>query len=405
MLDIRKKLNINIDSLYWEEASEKASNDLMYPNWLTEKFLIEFDEKFGVLGECSEYILKASKQVRETEELNLFAKVLYYILEHKLPVDKEFLNVELPEKPHDEEYLGYAYVGVFPILAHMWNNYDLMIKLGADDTIISDTYNSVAICIDFSRKKSGYPCLNKLYFCWLIQYVNGDMFVIDRFEVQRIRKAEAFHIKVFKNKSGDIKILMDDINVHRSGRILGTAGCNENDGSFYAECVEYDDIYEGHAVDEKNHLVQTSKTKLSKSEWQLVFSKEDSAIGIHIPAGGAFDEETCQRSYEKIKRTLGKLFPDMNFKAFTTVTWLLSQELKEYLKENSNIRKFSEKYNVFPYTSQGLGVFSFVYNMPVKSLEEVDLEALSENTSLMRHIKQHYINGKFIYEYGGIMLI
>ncbi len=99
-----------------------------------------------------------------------------------------------------------------------------------------------------------------------------------------------------------------------------------------------------------------------------------------------------------------KALPEYDFKIFTINTWLLSPELPEILKPTSNIMGFQKMFNTYPMPGKGLSVFNFVFNIMAGSMEEVEIDALSEESSLMRGIKGLYKNGRFIHEYGGHFL-
>ena len=59
--------------------------------------------------------------------------------------------------------------------------------------------------------------------------------------------------------------------------------------------------------------------------------------------------------------------------------------------------KFEARYRKLPSPSDGNAVFGFLYH----TKPDVDLNTLPENTRLERAVKQHYIDGKAIYEVAG----
>ena len=78
---------------------------------------------------------------------------------------------------------------------------------------------------------------------------------------------------------------------------------------------------------------------------------------------------------------------------------MMSQELKDILPESSNILKFQESYHIYPIVSAGQGVLDFVFKLTSGNYDD-----MPEDTSLQRAIKKMYLDGKYVYEYGGIFL-
>lgn len=50
--------------------------------------------------------------------------------------------------------------------------------------------------------------------------------------------------------------------------------------------------------------------------------------------------------------------------------------------------------------TEGIDVFNFVFKM--QYTKEIDYNSIPEDTSLQRALKNHYLDGKYIYEYEGI---
>ena len=92
----------------------------------------------------------------------------------------------------------------------------------------------------------------------------------------------------------------------------------------------------------------------------------------------------------------------MDFKAFMCISWLLSPELKKLLKPTSNILSYQNRFSKFPVPCGGLDVFNFVFMKTVSDVSEVDFDALPQNSSLERGLKELYQSGDFIHETGGV---
>ncbi|MBR2615747.1 MAG: hypothetical protein IKC69_03625, partial [Clostridia bacterium] len=81
-------------------------------------------------------------------------------------------------------------------------------------------------------------------------------------------------------------------------------------------------------------------------------------------------------------------------------SWLLSPVLNEVLGEEAKISRFSSLYTRFPRKNAGKAPFSYVFPMGYDSLE-----SLPEDTRLRRALKKHYLEGGFVYDTSGIILL
>ena len=73
----------------------------------------------------------------------------------------------------------------------------------------------------------------------------------------------------------------------------------------------------------------------------------------------------------------------------------MDPQLVELLGKKSNIAKFNLRFSKLVRKSPGNGVLNFIFLKPDNNF---DLHSLPERTTLERKIKQHYLDGKFIYE-------
>ena len=234
-------------------------------------------------------------------------------------------------------------------------------------------------------------------FIWYQLAVDAKLYETTRLQIEVGARFTSKAI-VFENENGETLALARDVVVHRSGYILGSAGFEDEDGSFEADIEETDEAYIGHAY-RKYGLVSAEKVKLDKKIWKKLIEPGAPVVGLHIPPGGGMTDELISRSFEETKELLAKYFPEFDYKAFVCGSWLMDDQLCDLLGEDKNISKFCARFDKIGRKSAGRGVFSFVYLLPNTS--SVDYSALPENTSLERILKKHYLDGKAIYEMYG----
>jgi hypothetical protein len=98
------------------------------------------------------------------------------------------------------------------------------------------------------------------------------------------------------------------------------------------------------------------------------------------------------------KAFLRDYFPEFSYKAFVCGSWLLDPQLETLLGRDANIVKFGKRFARLTAKSAGNGVFNFVFKKPNT---DFDIRDLPESTRLERALKEHYLNGKAIYEMYG----
>lgn len=403
MNNLLLKLGMENISDFFDECYEKALKDEGLPFWLTEKFVRDAAKEFPFLKKNFDEVISAIPHVVENPDLVLFAKTLYYMLEVRKHHEEVFGGLKFPKAPKGENPLSYDMFAFYPLFARILDTYRELRAKGADEDILTITAQGVGGSLGASSKRVGRLALNETYFLWLTTHKNGALFKIDRFSLE-IRDNVNLNVRLFKNKNDEFKVLMaENMEICQNGFVLGSAGAEEKEGSFVTVYTETESYYEGNEALDETATVKKETTRLLKEEWELIYAPGDSLISVHIPADGSFDKEVVRKSLERGKEVLKRLYPDVSFKGFMCISWLLAPELKKLLKETSNILAFADLYEKFPTKCSGLDVFSFVFVKAVSKLSDVDLDSLPENSSLERNLKSFYKEGNFVHETGGII--
>ena len=402
MNDLLKRLNMNNISDWFDECYEKAVNDSNLPIWLTKEYLEEGNREYPYFSDQFEAVASALDEVVKNKDIVLFAKTLYYMLEDKRYHEEVFKGLEFPKAPEGENPLSYDIFSFYPMFARIREAMAVLKTKSIDKDIISATYSHIDGCIKASTNLEGRFAFNKTYFLWCTLYKNAVLFKIDRFSFE-VRDNCKLDIYAFINKNDEIKVMMrEDLKVHKSGQLLGSAYAKDEEGSFTTTFVDSKEYWEGNLVEERSASVEKITTRLSKSDWTLLYKPGDNLISVHIPGKKPFDKEIVASSIERGRQFFKELYPEKNLKGFMCISWLLAPKLKEILKPTSNIIAFQDIYTKFPYVSEGLDIFHFVFEKSVTSLDSINLDELPENTSLERNLKNMYKNGEVIYETGGI---
>lgn len=400
--DIREKLNITLESPYLEEALEEAKKMPDVPLWLTEGFLCQIENEFSILGDAAQAVMQAREQVVNIPELCQLAKIVYLIMCKRQGCGKLFPEFTFPEAPAGKDPLGYDFVTIFPLLAHIRLYSNELTQRGVAQDIISDSFNFLRSSIKSSYERAGRPCFDKSAFSIYAAYLYCNILWVGRLRFE-IHPNSNRNARVFANENGKLCTLMCDTVLHRNGNVLGAIGYTDEEGAFDANYRETEQYYEGYAVNPKTGLAGTVRTRLLKGEWKPVMVPGDTLIKVHIPSMGKLLKEDCDAAYERARETFTRCYPEYDFKGFVCNTWFLNPVLRGFLKEDSNIVLFQNKYTVFPAKNLAPDVFLYVYGMRVSSAEEVDAASLPEDNTMRRGVKKLLQEGTYVHQFNGFI--
>ncbi len=352
---------------------------------LSEGYLSETLASCYALAPFSELILAAAQKVRKSPALRL----LVCLLEQWARAGAEdFSDYEEPRG----EGIEYDFLHLFAMIPTMPESVAHLRERGVPEDIIASTMQEYDFCVEKIIERDERPGFDAGRLLWTLRISGNTMLHIGRLKFDLPAKRVS-GIRVYKNVAGDICILADGVIVHRSGKVLGSAGLTDEEGSYLAEIEETDDMISGHPAD--GDLIKKQKISLKKSQWTLCLSSSDDVIAIHIPPGGELDKESVERSYARAREIFAKHYPDRPYKAFHCRSWLMSRELCGILKPTSNILAFQEKFIHYPRRDAGAkGIF---YNVFPKIGVPEDYNLLPEDTSLQRSVKKLYLDGGYIH--------
>ncbi len=114
------------------------------------------------------------------------------------------------------------------------------------------------------------------------------------------------------------------------------------------------------------------------------------ALSVHIPDFlGPMSVEACDDSFERARAFFPRYFPEERYDYAVCHSWLLDPHLKTYLRPESNIIRFQERFNL---AGKGWdstdGIMQFVFGRTAK-----DIDAVPQDSSLQRGVVQHIREG------------
>ena len=127
--------------------------------------------------------------------------------------------------------------------------------------------------------------------------------------------------------------------------------------------------------------------------------KGDNIIDIHIPPGEPLKMGECVKSFEAAEEFFGKFFPDFEYRYYSCHSWLLADNLKMFLKEDSNILRFQKLFRVVR-TGENNGILNFMFKYGIEDREE--LRQIEAATAFAKKVKDHALSGGKFYASLGI---
>ncbi|MBR2937153.1 MAG: hypothetical protein IKB80_01460 [Oscillospiraceae bacterium] len=296
--------------------------------------------------------------------------------------------------PPTGEGVGYDLLHLYPAIPTMPDSVAFLRNRNVPEDVIAGTMQEYDRCIADGVYRDGRPTMTVRLLSWMRTVIENRLINIGRLNYD-IPGHYFEHVRIFC-KGDETVVLADNLTLHRSGRILGAAGCDDPVGSFVAAITETETAVTGHPV--VKGLVERETVTLSKAQWTQVLCDQDLVPRIHIPRQGSFDAETVQRSIDRARAVFATCYPDYPFKAIFCESWLLSEDLRDMLKPDSKILDFQNRFIKVPLKSEGADVFDFAFPLPIGYR---DYPNLPEDTSLQRAIKAHYLAGNYLHEGAG----
>ncbi len=343
---------------------------------------------------CIDDVKRAAKKILEEENLAFYALFLYRAMQKRESFMEHISEFEFPEgeKP---EYDLLPFLVIITAIPELYSN---LKKRGVPDDIISATLRQFEDCAYLTEERTGKLGYLKRYFDHMQLYVDEKILNIGRLRFQMIEEFES-NVSVLKNTDGELTVLFDGAEINSVGRLYGTPPDGDNEKSFRAAVVETEESFIGYRADQNGNCT-SEPSEYPKNKWCRVLKKGNPILSVHIPNKGALTKEACEESYMRAREVFKSCYPEFRYKAFHCHSWMLDPELREFLPENSNILEFQGKYTLYPGETEGIDVFNFVFKM--QYTKETDYQSIPEETSLQRALKNHYLAGKYIYEYEGI---
>ena len=381
--------NPDYESLLFSLSEEELADTSM----LTRGYWEELNGKYELLAEFAEAVYGAAEEAQTNPLMLAYINLTRHFLTEARKQECGVNKAPLPTAGGSKELVDLAgLLALFPLTPLAKADYE---KAGFAPEVVDSAIGSIGGSFVGSSRRLGNPVLDRTYFNWIGHYIECRLVNMLGFNWEvRTMPGQAYYYR--NQKTGELKVLMSgSAAVHSSGRILGSAGCKEEEGSWLPTYEETETAYIGFGVSAKG-LVETEKTELLKADWTLVLKPGDKIVGLHIPKKADLSRENLDQVLPAGLEKMRKANPDKDLKGLFCSSWLFDPQLAELLGEQSRIVCFQRMFVRFPEKNNGMGPFTFAFPA------HIDLASFEPTTTLQRKLKEHYLSGRFIYFTGGL---
>ena len=262
---------------------------------------------------------------------------------------------------------------------------------------IQEILSSFQDCVGRVRICTGVTGLDLRFYHWLCLYIKCRIFLFGGFMFEIASFSDNGCVVLKNRETGALVPLMHQVTLHKSGMILGSAGCEDPEGSRTVVFEETDDGFRGcPAIRGK---ASGPVTFYPKAQWSIALRPEDTVLSIHLPKGVDMTPQRLDSVFGDVPELVHRYYPEANIRAFHCGSWLLDPTLEEILGKDSKIAQYGARFARIPTKSDGREVYHFVF--PPNT---TDLNALPENTRLERSLKKLYLSGGYIHGFLGVFL-
>ncbi|MHC4874265.1 MAG: acyltransferase domain-containing protein [Planctomycetota bacterium] len=361
------------------EACFEGADNIFSP----EKIAANCD-KINMGDETKKALIDCAKLILADDILKRYASHLYFL---EFDYGKE--NLITPSKwqsvPESYEEPAQLLTSV-AMIAGVDNVFAFNQSRGIADDITINTLSDIELWAVQLKGSSGRWQPGPIQ--WHTNHYRNKIYRLGRLQFDFSEVSDALYYQAFENTK-DNRIVMlaaAGFQFRSDGQVYNCNGIIDPD-PWTTVYTETDDCFEGNPINPKG-FAEKRLVKLAKSEWRQILKIGDKTLGLHIPASGRMSHEDCGKSIAQAIEFFPKHFPEFDFKAITSASWLFDAQFEDYLKPDSNIVMFLKEFYLVPcINASDKQTMERVFGGPV------DIETAPQESSVQRAIIEHMKKG------------
>lgn len=348
------------------------------------KYLTELHEKYNMFGNYLEPVLCGVEDLKSKPELILWGRIIVEYNKRVTMHEAKKVTFPAPDGSPARDML--PLLVMMPAVPTMAKRYA---DRGFSEAQIYKNMENFRINLWVLELVTGKAKFSAGMYNWLCNYTYAYIFDHKGFNYQpHIWQQQALILK--NEKSGEAYPMMLTGTFHRDGLALGSAGCEDEEGSFTVTFAETPDIFHGHLV--KGGRVEAKPSVCKKSEWKCIVRPGDDVVSLHIPRNTNLDPDYVSESFKEGMELTKKFYPELSPKFLVCSSWLMDSTLSKILGPDAKLSKFTDRFIKYPQKSAGNECLGYVY--PGFKCEVKDYP---EDTRLRREIKKLMLNNTYIH--------
>lgn len=357
--------------------------------FLRDTYLRQLHRDLQLFPRTIDAICQDAAAIRQDPEMALYALFVVRAMEHRQLFWKHLPLFPFPDAEH-------PFLALLCLIPAIPKIHAFLRQRSLPEDVIHSTLGQFEACVFIYSLRFDRPGLSKRYFDFLQRYVDHEILNINRLRFEILSLPDPIYLLRHRTTGKEV-LLMGGPEMNRHGLYADTPPLEA--AAFTCVFRETAEHFVGTAVSPFGRCLPEVR-EFPKAEYELVLRPGDTCLSVHIPDEGDFSTESCERSYARAAEIFSKHFPELNVKAFHCHSWMMAPELETMLKPGARITVFSRKYLRYPIPTKGEDVLNFVFLLKFRTYQD-----MAEDTSLQRALKKRYLNGQFLYEYGGIFTL
>lgn len=136
---------------------------------------------------------------------------------------------------------------------------------------------------------------------------------------------------------------------------------------------------------------------------KLPLKLNEKAVYVHIPQGEKLDYDECRKSLSQANAFFKRYFPEFKFNYYFCESWLLFENNRLFMNENSNIIKFMSLFDIHYSLEHEAQPFERIFSSDINRIYSIpiignikrknNIALFSEATSLQKSAKEYLLKG------------